>query len=163
MVELQVLPERLGRVVEVLGPGHLPDVEGGQLAGVATQRVGEFSGGGEPVGVPGAAGESSLGEAGNGDAVPLQSLGGVHRHDLYRARMDCGTGDLQPAFAFLRSLQKGQEPVEAGGGGGRAVAGGLFNERVEPFGVALVHDHLDVQSGCPRDVGDQVADRLIGA
>src|SRR5690606_20844858 len=78
-------------------------------------------------------GDGALGESGDGDEVPFESLGGVHGDDRDRALLRGGTGsggDGEPRFLVLADLEQveiGAEPAAARGAveGGGVVAEGF--------------------------------------
>jgi hypothetical protein len=96
-------------------------------------------------------GEGRLDQPRDGDDVPLQPLGGVHRHHLHGVGTGLDPAEVEPALLVDGGLQPGQEAAQGGtvgaGREGRADVG----ERVEVGAcrtgrVAGAREHLDVEA-----------------
>ena len=110
-------------------------------------------------------GKTPLDRPGHADDVPLQALGGMHRHEL--DRVGCRRRpDVVAVLGLFRRIERGQEsaeirlPLESDEIGSDVKE----SEHVSPPSAAQpgrARLQLDVESDRPFDIGDQVRQRLL--
>ena len=59
-------------------------------------------------------GEDALDEGGDGDDVPLQSLGGVDGEHLHGVRVGLGVPGIEPALLVARGVEPARKPESVG-------------------------------------------------
>ena len=155
-----VTTQVVGQRVEPDEPALVLDVAGaGVCRGVAV-RDGRHRG--RAVG-----GEDALDEGGDGDDVPLESLGGVDGEHLHGVSVGLGVPGVESALLVPGGVEPAEEAGERGPIGGRGVAGGDVGEGVEVHsrrrrGVLGTREDLDVEPDRDLGLGDEVDERQRG-
>ncbi len=112
-------------------------------------------------------GEDALDEGGDGDDVPLESLGGVDGEHLHGVRVGLGVPGVESALLVAGGVEPAEEAGERGPVGGRGIARGDVGEGVEVHPgrggrVLGAREHLDVETDRHLGLGDEVDERQRG-
>ena len=109
-------------------------------------------------------GEDALDERGDGDDVPLESLGRVHGEHLHGVGVGLGVPGVESALLVAGGVEPAEEARERGPVGGRGVARRDVGEGVEVHArgrgrVLGTREHLDVETDRHLGLGDEVDER----
>jgi len=146
-----------------LGRVHVGgEVDIGQVLAVTAQHDGDRTHGPHPAVAVGVGREGALHEAGDGDDVPLQTLGSVHGHDLHGVRVGLGRRGGQAPLLGAGRREPGEEATEgatvlavearSNGTEGVQVHAGLSRCRAP-------HGDLDVEAEQPLGLDHEIGDR----